>query len=60
MTAMTEQDQKINVDWENSDYTLVEDILRDKLELFSEEIQLGGGDRKWFAGVYFGIRRHQS
>ena len=28
LTAMTEQDQKINVDWENSDYTLVEDILR--------------------------------
>ena len=55
LSAMTHEDQKINVDWENSDYTLVEDILRDKLDLFSEEIQLsGGGDRiKWVAGLYY-------
>jgi iron complex outermembrane recepter protein len=55
LTATTRQDQNINVDWENSDYTLVEDILRDKLDLFSEEIQLSGGsDRiKWVAGAYF-------
>jgi len=55
LTAATRQRQKINVDWENSDYTLVEDILRDKLDLFSEEIQLsGGGDRvRWVAGLYY-------
>ena len=49
------ENQKLNVDWENSDYTLVEDILRDKLDLFSEEIQFSGGrDRiQWVAGLYY-------
>ena len=55
LTATTAQNQKINVDWENSDYTLVEDILRDKLDLFSEEIQLSGGHDRihWVAGLYY-------
>jgi iron complex outermembrane receptor protein len=56
LTGYTEQLQNINVDWENSDYTLVEDILRDKLEVFSEEIQISGsfGDNiDWFVGAYY-------
>ena len=55
LTAITEQERNINVDWENSDFTLVEDILRGDLDLFSEEIQIqGGGDRvSWVAGLYY-------
>jgi iron complex outermembrane receptor protein len=55
LTGLTEQITDINVDWENSDYTLVEDITRGDLDLFSQEIQIqGGGDRiNWVAGVYY-------
>jgi iron complex outermembrane receptor protein len=55
LTGITEQITNINVDWENSDYTLVEDITRGDLDLFSEEIQIQGGtDRiSWVAGVYY-------
>jgi iron complex outermembrane receptor protein len=57
ITAKTEQNRDINVDWENSDYTLVEDILRGELDLFSEEIQITGvmfDDRlNWMGGVYY-------
>ncbi|MGD8810032.1 MAG: TonB-dependent receptor [Gammaproteobacteria bacterium] len=55
LSAFTTQDTDINVDWENSDYTLVEDITRGRLDVFSEEIQLtGGGDRiQWVAGLYY-------
>jgi len=57
ITAQTEQDRNINVDWENSDYTLVEDILRGELDVFSQEVQLTGvafDDRlNWMVGVYY-------
>ena len=55
LTAYTEQLADVNVDWENSDWTLVEDLTRGRLDLFSEEIQIsgGGGRINWVAGVYY-------
>jgi iron complex outermembrane recepter protein len=55
LTALTEQRVDSFVDWDNSPYTLVEDLNRSKLELFSEEIQIsGGGDRvNWVVGLYY-------
>jgi len=57
ITAETQQDTDINADWENSDFTLVEDIIRGDLNLFSQEFQLTGvafDDRlNWMAGVYY-------
>jgi iron complex outermembrane receptor protein len=55
LSAATQQRADVNVDWENSDYTLVEDLTRGDLDLFSEEIQIsGGGDRiQWVGGVYY-------
>src|SRR5690606_16732199 len=43
------------VDWDNSPYTVVEDLNRARLELFSEEIQLSGskGRFDWVAGFYY-------
>lgn len=55
LTATSQVRSDINVDWENSDYVLVEDIIRGDLEVFSEEIQISGGtDRvSWVAGLYY-------
>jgi iron complex outermembrane receptor protein len=55
LTASTEQDSDSVVDWDNSQYDLVLDMNRSKLDVFSQEIQLtGGGDRvDWVAGLYY-------
>jgi hypothetical protein len=55
LTANTEQDSDSVVDWDNSQYDLVLDINRSKLDVFSQEIQLtGGNDRiEWLAGLYY-------
>jgi iron complex outermembrane receptor protein len=54
-TAQTEQDADSYVDWDNSPYVLVNDYNRQRLEVFSQEIQLtGGGDRiTWVGGLYY-------
>ena len=55
LTANTTQDADSVVDWDNSQYDLVLDMNRSKLEVFSQEIQLTGGrDRfEWLAGLYY-------
>ena len=55
LTASTQQDSDSVVDWDNSQYDLVLDMNRSKLDVFSQEIQLtGGNDRiEWLAGVYY-------
>jgi iron complex outermembrane recepter protein len=55
LTAKTDQDSDSWIDWDNSQYALVNDLNRSRLEVLSQEIQLtGGGDRiQWLAGVYY-------
>ncbi|WP_428098605.1 TonB-dependent receptor [Candidatus Rariloculus sp.] len=55
LSAVTQVRPDINVDWENSDYVLVEDIIRTELDVFSEEIQISGGNDRvsWVAGLYY-------
>src|SRR5690606_35726604 len=55
LTATTEQEADSWGDWDNSPYTLVEDLNRGRLEVFSEEIQITGGtDRvNWMVGLYY-------
>jgi iron complex outermembrane receptor protein len=55
LTASTQQDADSVVDWDNSQYDLVLDMNRSKLDVFSQEIQLTGGrDRfEWLAGIYY-------
>jgi outer membrane receptor protein involved in Fe transport len=55
LTASTDQDSDSVIDWDNSQYDLVLDMNRSKLDVFSQEIQLtGGNDRvEWLAGVYY-------
>jgi iron complex outermembrane recepter protein len=54
-TAYTEQEADTVGDWDNSPYTLVEDLNRGRLELFSQELQLSGGSGRfnWVAGLYY-------
>ncbi len=55
LTGHTEQDADSVIDWDNSQYDLVLDMNRSNLEVFSQDIQLtGGNDRvEWLAGVYY-------
>ena len=55
LTASTSQDADSVVDWDNSQYDLVLDMNRSKLDVFSQEMQLTGGrDRfEWLAGAYY-------
>jgi iron complex outermembrane receptor protein len=55
LTASTEQDTTNYVDYDSSQYSLVEDLVRNKTNFFSQEVQLtGGGDRiQWLAGAYY-------
>jgi iron complex outermembrane receptor protein len=55
LTAVTKQDRDNLGEWDNSAYTLVEDLNRDRTDLFSEEIQLAfAGDRlNWVVGAYY-------
>ena len=55
LTATADVKPDIFVDWENSDYVLVEDTIRNRLEVFSQEFQVSGGtDRvNWVAGLYY-------
>jgi iron complex outermembrane recepter protein len=55
LTAYTNQDLKVFVDYDNSQYGLVEDTVNQRQKFTSEEIQLsGGGDRiTWVAGIFY-------
>src|SRR5690606_27240748 len=55
LTAYTEVDTDIILDWDGTDYEVVADLTRGRLEVFSEEIQVsGGGERSsWVAGLYY-------
>jgi iron complex outermembrane receptor protein len=55
LTGYTDQNTKVYVDYDNSQYGLVEDTSNDNTEFFSQEIQLaGGGDRiDWVTGIFY-------
>ena len=55
LSAATEVRPDVNVDWENSDYHLVEDIIRHRLDVFSQEFQISGGNDRvsWVGGLYY-------
>jgi iron complex outermembrane receptor protein len=55
LTADVAQDSDSVVDWDNSQYDLVLDMNRSELDVFSQEIQItGGNDRvEWLGGVYY-------
>src|SRR5262249_28137994 len=55
LTGSTDQIAKIFVDYDNSQYGLVEDTSNQHIHFFSQEVQLsGGGDKvKWVAGLFY-------
>jgi iron complex outermembrane receptor protein len=55
ITAQTFQEAHEIVDWDNSQYQLVEDVNQNRLHVFSQEVQVSGGkDRiKWVGGAYY-------
>jgi len=55
LTSYTEVADDIINDWDGTNYEVVADLSRTRLDVFSEEIQItGGSDRiNWFAGVYY-------
>ena len=55
LTGYTDLVTSIYVDYDNSQWGLVEDTSNGHINLFSEEIQIsGGGDRvQWVAGVFY-------
>jgi iron complex outermembrane recepter protein len=55
LTGYTDQSTKNFVDYDNSQFGLVEDTIDNRTEFFSQEIQLaGGGDRiQWVTGVFY-------
>lgn len=55
LTSYAEVEDDIINDWDGTNYEVVADLSRGRLDVFSEEIQItGGNDRiSWFAGVYY-------
>ncbi len=55
LTGYTDQVAKIFVDYDNSQYGLVEDTSNQHIHFFSQEVQIaGGGDKvKWVAGAFY-------
>ena len=55
LTGYTDQLNKTFIDYDNSQYGLVEDTSNNRTKMVSEEIQLsGGGDRvNWVAGAFY-------
>ena len=55
LTAYTDVETDIVIDWDGSSYQIVEDLSRTRLDVFSEEIQLSGGSDRvsWVAGLYY-------
>jgi len=55
LTARTSQVAQLYVDWDNTQYTVFNDIFGNDLDLFSQEIQLSGRTDRldWVAGAYY-------
>jgi len=55
LSAYTEEDDDIVIDWDGSSYDIVSDLSRSRLNVFSEEIQVSGGNDRvdWVGGVYY-------
>ena len=55
LTSYTEVATDLINDWDGTDYEVVADLSRSRIDVFSEEIQIsGGGDRiSWVAGLYY-------
>jgi iron complex outermembrane receptor protein len=55
ITAKTHQDSRLYVDWDNTQYTVFNDIFANDLDLTSQEIQLSGKAKRldWVAGAYY-------
>jgi iron complex outermembrane receptor protein len=62
LTGQTSQDADSIIEWDNTQYDLVFDMNRSKLDVFSQEIQLTGGRDKfeWLAGVYYWDQRQKT
>ena len=55
LTGYTDQSAKIFVDYDNSQYVMVEDTSNQRNRMFSQEVQVsGGGNRvQWVAGAFY-------
>jgi len=55
ISGYTEQDVRNYVDYDTTEYAVVEDLVQSDLELFSQEIQITGshGRFNWVGGVYY-------
>jgi iron complex outermembrane receptor protein len=55
LTSYTDVADDVTNDWDGTDYEVVADLSRGRLDVFSEEIQISGGNDRidWFAGVYY-------
>jgi len=54
LTGYTDQIAKIYVDYDNSQYALVEDTSNQHIHFVSQEVQISGGDKvKWVAGAFY-------
>ena len=55
LTARTNQFAQQYVDWDNTQYTVFNDIFAADLDLFSQEIQLSGSSDRfdWVGGAYY-------
>ena len=55
LTARTYQDTNSYVDWDNTQYTVFNDIFANKSNLFSQEFQLSGKSERvdWVTGAYY-------
>ena len=55
LTAQTEHDADSVIEWDNTQYDLVLDMNRRRLDVFSQEFQLTGGRERfeWLAGAYY-------
>jgi outer membrane receptor protein involved in Fe transport len=62
LTADVAQDSDSVIDWDNSQYDLVLDMNRSELDVFSQEIQItGGNDRvEWLGGIYYWEQKQTS
>src|SRR6185503_5588489 len=55
LTARSYQDTNLYVDWDNTEFTVFNDIFANKLDLFSQELQLSGKSSRvdWVTGAYY-------
>jgi iron complex outermembrane receptor protein len=55
LTAYTDVENDSILDWDGSAYEVVADLSRQRLDVFSEEIQISGGNDRvsWVGGIYY-------